>query len=305
MPSIKGKIQTVKKLNPKKSKSGKRSSNMIKARNLDKYYTKDEVANTCLEKFLPMIDDHTKLIEPSAGGGSFIRAAMAAGREITGFDILPEDSGIIRLDFLQEDIRDYISIEEAVFVGNPPFGKKGILATQFINKCLELCGTVGFILPIQFRKWSAQNKIIKGASLILDLDLPENSFTIEGKEFSLRCSFQVWSTNHPLDKDLRLTKAPATSHPEFEMWQYNRTPEAEKFFDYDWDFAVPRQGFYDYSVKVTKAEDCDRKKQWIFFKAKTPAALEKLKSLDFEALSKKNSGTPGFGKADVVQEYTK
>lgn len=289
----------------KTAKTVKAPSATKVAKDLDKYYTKDEVAVTCLASFLPLVALDAKLIEPSAGGGSFIRAAKAAGREISGFDILPEDTDIIKLDFIKESIKDHIDIDGAVFIGNPPFGKKGDLATQFINKCLELCGTVGFILPVQFRKWSAQSKILKGASLVLDLDMPEDAFTVVGKSYALRCSFQVWSTNHPLMTDLRLSKAPATSHPEFEMWQFNRTPEAEKFFDYDWDFAVPRQGFYDYSVKVTKKEDCDRKKQWIFFKAKTPAALEKLKSLDFEALSKKNSGTPGFGKADVVQEYTK
>jgi hypothetical protein len=275
------------------------------AKDLDKYYTRDEVASTCLGDFLPLVSETASLIEPSAGGGSFIRAAQAVGRTITGFDILPEDTGIIQLDFLADDIRDHIDIEDAVFVGNPPFGKKGVLAIQFINKCLELCGTVGFVLPIQFRKWSAQSKIIKGASLIMDKDLPEEAFSFNGKPYALRCSFQVWSTQHPQSKDLRLSKAPPTSHPEFEMWQYNRTKEAEKFFDYDWDFAVPRQGFYDYSVKVYKKEDCDRKKQWIFFKAKTPAALEKLNKLDFVELSKKNSGIPGFGKADVIQEYNK
>lgn len=275
------------------------------AKDLDKYYTKDEVAAACLEGFLPLVAEDAKLIEPSAGGGSFIRAALAAGREITGFDILPEDTGIIKLDFIQDNIKDHVDISGAVFVGNPPFGKKGDLAIKFINKCLELCGTVGFILPIQFRKWSAQSKILKGASLIQDVDLPEDAFTIEGKSYALRCSFQVWSTNHPLVKDLRLSKAPATSHPEFSMWQFNRTKEAEKFFDYDWDFAVPRQGFYDYSVKVYRQEDCDRKRQWIFFKAHSKAALEKLNKLDFVALSKKNSGIPGFGKADVIEEYTK
>ena len=45
------------------------------------------------------------------------------------------------------------------------------------------------------------------------------------------------------------------------------------------------------------------KKQWIFFKAKDKETLEKLKSIDFEKLSKKNIGIPGFGKADVVQEF--
>ena len=33
------------------------------------------------------------------------------------------------------------------------------------------------------------------------------------------------------------------------------------------------------------------------------AVLKRLLSLDFVKLSKKNIGTPGFGKADVVNEY--
>lgn len=275
------------------------------AKDLDKYYTKDDVASACLNVFLPLVPQAAKLIEPSAGGGSFMRAAQGYGRDIFGFDIRPEGTDIIKLDFLNDDIRNHVSIDVAVFVGNPPFGKKGDLAIQFINKCLDLCGIVGFILPIQFRKWSAQSKIQKGASLILDMDLPNDSFTFEGKPYSIRCSFQIWSRNHPLSKDLRLTKAPPTSHPDFEMWQYNRTKEAEKFFDYDWDFAVPRQGFYDYSIKVYKPEDCDRKKQWIFFKARTPEALIRLNEIDFVELSKLNSRIPGFGKADVIKEYTR
>lgn len=274
------------------------------ARDLDKYYTKDAIAVTCLAEFLPLIADDAGLIEPSAGGGAFLRAARAAGRDIKGFDILPEESSITKLDFLEGNIGDHIDPVNHVFLGNPPFGKKGTMAISFINKCLDLGGTVGFILPIQFRKWSAQSKIQKGASLILDMDLPEDAFEIEGKPYRIRSSFQVWSRNHPLLKDLRLDGPPPTSHPDFDMWQFNRTKEAEKFFDYDWDFAVPRQGFYDYSTKVYKAEDCDRKKQWIFFKARTPAILERLNKLDFVALSKKNSGIPGFGKADVIKEYT-
>lgn len=298
MSDIEEKVKPAKNLKTKKS-------NMIKAKNLDKYYTKDEVAIDCLEEFLPLVDNHTKLIEPSAGGGSFIRAAVAAGREITGFDILPEYDGVIELDFLSNDIKSHVDINNVAFIGNPPFGKKGGLAIQFINKCLKYSGTVGFILPLQFRKWSAQKQINVNARLIIDKDLDSESFEFNGKPYKVRCSFQVWSTEHPEKPDLRILLKPAISHPDFEMWQYNRTKAAEKFFDYDWDFAVPRQGFYDYSIKVYNKEECDRKKQWIFFKAKTSTALEKLKALDFEALSKKNSGTPGFGKADVVQEYTK
>lgn len=88
------------------------------------------------------------------------------------------------------------------------------------------------------------------------------------------------------------------------MYQYNRTEQTKKFFDYEWDFAVPRQGYLDYSIKALSKSECDMKQQWIFFKAKNKETLDKLKKLDFVKLSRKNIGIPGFGKADVVQEFT-
>lgn len=87
------------------------------------------------------------------------------------------------------------------------------------------------------------------------------------------------------------------------MWQYNRTKESEKYFDYNWDFAVLRQGYGDYNRLYTDKSTMDRKKQYIFFKTKDDITLSKLKSIDFNKLSLKNTTTPGFGKADVVEEY--
>ena len=65
-----------------------------------------------------------------------------------------------------------------------------------------------------------------------------------------------------------------------------------------------RQGFGDYQQKVHHQKDCDRRKQWILFKAKDTEALSRLESLDFASLSQNNTTTPGFGKADVVKLYT-
>ena len=106
--------------------------------------------------------------------------------------------------------------------------------------------------------------------------------------------------------DMRIRHSPQTKHPDFEMFQYNCTSEAAKFFDkstYKWDFAVPRQGFKDYHAKETDSGKLDRRIQWIFFKAKNRTVLARLQKIDFEKLSQKNSTIPGFGKADVVAEY--
>ncbi|NCU29434.1 hypothetical protein EOM60_02380 [Candidatus Saccharibacteria bacterium] len=47
----------------------------------------------------------------------------------------------------------------------------------------------------------------------------------------------------------------------------------------------------------------DRRTQWIFFRASNNNILHNLMKLDFNKLSHKNTSTPGFGKADVVQAY--
>lgn len=103
--------------------------------------------------------------------------------------------------------------------------------------------------------------------------------------------------------NLRITDAPPVNHPDFQMWQFNRMPGSDKVFENEFDFAVLRQGFGDYSAKVYDADECDRRKQWALFKANNPEALDRLMELNFDALSKLNTKTPGFGKADVVKAY--
>ena len=158
---------------------------------------------------------------------------------------------------------------------------------------------------MKIKKYSAQNQINPKAKLIYSMDLDENSFLFEDSEYSVRCCLQIWSLDFT-DFDLRISSPPVTKHPDFEMWQYNNTRLAEKYFDketYNWDFAVPRQGYKDYKIMESDPDKMDRRTQWIFFKAKDKKILKRLKDIDFDMLSKKNTSTPGFGKADVIQEY--
>ena len=87
------------------------------------------------------------------------------------------------------------------------------------------------------------------------------------------------------------------------MYLYNNTKQARKYFDYEWDFAVPRQGFYDYSLRIEKKEELSPRIQYMFFKGKTPEITERLKKIDYEKLALNNTTIKGFGKADVVKEY--
>lgn len=284
---------------------------MKKSKDYDKYYTKIEIAEDCYSAMktslanLQILPNNLIFIEPSAGSGVFLKVVK---ENIKGFDLVPEGENIIQNDFLSDkNLLDYLTAEEKkseiIIIGNPPFGKKSDLAIKFVNKSFEYSDIVGFIVPIQFRKWSVQKHIARKAKLILDKDLPENSFTLNDKDYKVRCCFQIWTLKN-IDTDLRIIKKPKTSHHDFKMYQYNATLQAEKYFSYDWDFAVPRQGYNDYSLKVFKNQEIDRGKQWIFFKAKNQEVLERLLKIDFVKLSKKNIGIPGFGKADVLEEYT-
>jgi hypothetical protein len=83
------------------------------------------------------------------------------------------------------------SLNNYVAIGNPPFGKKGKLALNFVNKAAETIDTIGFILPLTFRRWSIQSKLNKDLQLIYDINLEPNSFLYQDRIYSLNACFQI------------------------------------------------------------------------------------------------------------------
>ena len=271
--------------------------------NLDQFYTKTEVALSLTKKLNAYNLANYTFLEPSAGTGSFINALNFIFKEpkIIAVDIEPKSSCIIKKDFLEFETKH----KNIFTIGNPPFGKRASLAIKFFNHASNFSNYIAFILPLQFQKWSVQKHLNKDFKLILDETLEPNSFIFNGKEYSVRCCFQIW-TKLESKIDLRIKEAPPTKHKDFEMWQYNNTKETRKYFDkskYKWDFAVARQGYYNYKNFIYDENKLNPKVQYIFFKANNNNTLEKLKNIDFEKLSKKNTTIPGFGKADVVKEF--
>ena len=283
-------------------------------KDFDQFFTKDTIAEECLDDLLNTLKKNSGynlgdvcFLEPSAGGGSFLRALDKNHcSNYYACDIDPKNPKVAKHDFLNDNISTNLPKKESVIViGNPPFGRRARMAAAFINKALGYSETIAFILPLQFQKHSAQNKIVKAARLIYDKTLVPDAFVFNGKAYTVRCCFQIWTTR-TFGEDIRLRAAPITKHSDFDMWQYNNTREAEKYFDkesYKWDFAVPRQGYKDYSIKETDPSKMDHRTQWIFFRAKTPEVLDRLNQIDYDKLSKKNISIPGFGKADVIKEY--
>lgn len=92
---------------------------------LDKFYTQSHVSKHCFE-FLHSqltIPEEVIYLEPSAGGGSFLDLLP----HYVALDIAPEDERIEKQDYLKYETEktDFITI------GNPPFGKRSKLATDF------------------------------------------------------------------------------------------------------------------------------------------------------------------------------
>lgn len=246
------------------------------------------------------MESYDLIIEPSAGNGSFSNNIP----NCLALDIAPEHPSIKQQDFFSLKISND-KYKKVLTVGNPPFGKKAKLAIDFFNYAGKFSTTIAFIVPLQFRKWSVQSKLDINFKLIKDITLERNSFLANGKDYNLNCCFQIWTKETNLG-DIRIKSKPPIHHEDFDIWQYNRTEEAKKFFNkqiFGWDFAVPRQGFYDYSIRIFEEKDIDPKIQWIFFKAKNKKVLDTLLNIDYTKLSQNNTAIPGFGKADVIKEY--
>jgi predicted RNA methylase len=269
---------------------------------LGQFYTKPEVAKKCYDLVVSFLQNINKIqfIEPSAGTGSFfnllpnkyIQYNKNKYKTRLGFDIDPKEKQIEKKDFLNDYLNVNILLPKirVVIIGNPPFGNRSSLAIKFFNKAIRYGDTVAFIVPLQFKKWSVQSKLNKEFKLIKELLLDKNSFTFNNKDYGVRCVFQIWTKLDTQCKNLR---------------KYNNTKKTLKYFDYTWDFAVVRQGYYDYTKLITNKTKLNPKRQWIFFKASSNVILQRLKNLNFTQLSKNNTTVPGFGKADVIKEYVK
>lgn len=152
---------------------------------LDKFYTKPEIAKDFIDKC--NIESYTTVIEPSAGSGAFSSQIS----NCVAYDLDPESAGIIKQDWFKYKHATKKD-EKVLVIGNPPFGQQNSLAVAFINHSVSFADTVAFILPISFKKESVQARVDKHLTLVYEEILPKNSFTLDGKDYDVKCVFQIW-----------------------------------------------------------------------------------------------------------------
>jgi hypothetical protein len=170
----------------------------LNRKTIDKFYTKGDTINLCLIQVLQnlTIDKSRDLIiEPSAGNGAFIdyiEKEIGCHTNLY-YDIEPEHPKIKKQDFLELATDNFKKNHNRIHtIGNPPFGRQSSLAIKFIKKSCSYSDTISFILPKSFKKDSYKSKIPLEFHLVKEIDLPEKSFLLNGKDYNVPCVFQIW-----------------------------------------------------------------------------------------------------------------
>ena len=276
---------------------------------LGQFYTKSKVAGVCWEHFTNTLStlnlnlSNLFFVEPAAGTGAFYK--LLPSRKRLGIDLVPKCNDVKSQDFFS--VTDFPSSpKDTAIIGNPPFGKRGKLAIAFFNHAAHLADIVAFIVPVNFRKFTTHKQLDPSMRFISKLSLPRDAFYLHtGKSYSVNTEFQIWTRLESTHHDMRQYKRLPICHRDFQIWQYNNTPDALKVFRYPFDFAVPCQGWQNYSRRETDEKRCERNKQWILLKANNSGVLKRLMDIDYEGLAQEcATAVPGFRKGDLVKEYT-
>ena len=256
----------------------------MSSKSKDKFYTRPDIVDMCLKHINTMKYD--LIVEPSAGSGAFSNKLVC-----DAYDLYPDKDDIIEQDYLQ--LTSFGSDGKVLVIGNPPFGKSARLAIEFINHSYKLGATdIAFILPKTMLRYSAQRRIEAKLSLTLSIDLPKDSFTLDGKVYDVPCVFQIWSIDS--DSCLRVDKL-QNIHSDIEVHIFQKQKHSYKWLDWDYDMAIARCEANPSVVIGSRVSD-DR--HWILVKGN----VEPLIGVDWSKYQE-DKMTTGLSVGDVRKAY--
>jgi predicted RNA methylase len=203
----------------------------------DKYYTPDLVVKKVievLEKDVMPINKFSRIIEPSAGAGAFLKRLP---EKTIGYDIEPQAENIIKGDYLKQEIP---YLKNSLVIGNPPFGESGTLHTEFIKKSMEHSDYVAFVLPGDTYKKDKFEDI----ELYKSYMLPELKYS----GVKLKCCFNVYRKRKSKLQDKRIKNV--------EILIFSKSKNTTKKQEKDWLDIKSDIRFIAYgSIRVLKETD--------------------------------------------------
>lgn len=261
----------------------------LKRNVIDKYYTKNIVAENCIKHIKKNLDIKTidYIIEPSAGNGVFIKYIKKLSKYYKFYDIEPENEEIIKKDFLELIIKKNEN-KKIHIIGNPPFGRQSSTAIKFIKKCCEFADSISFILPKSFKKDSMKKYFSPYFHLIFQEDLPTNSFLVNDKNCDVPCVFQIWKLE---DKPRKIK--PKKIPKGFIFVKKNETP----------DISFRRVGVYAGKISLDIDDKSIQSHYFIkFTNGKTNKQnLTKLKKLTFNFNN--TVGPKSISKPEIIEQF--
>jgi len=173
---------------------------------LEQFYTTAERVKE-LSALINSLINFTEIIEPSAGDGIWFQGFHTPINY--AYDLEPKHPAVVKQDFL---LLDLPYKEGRLFIGNPPFGRRGSLATKFINKCASAGDYIAFILPASFGKASIQNQVDKSFHLLFQKELFDEEFRTATGTQKVKTIFQIWERRNYKRPELVKTNACADFH---------------------------------------------------------------------------------------------
>ena len=259
---------------------------------IDKYYTNPNVANLCIEKIMEYLKPTRQdlLIEPSAGNGSFIKGMKEISNRCEFYDIEPENSEIIKQDYMALNIERLLNETNLIHViGNPPFGRQSTMAIKFIKHSSKFANSISFILPKSFKKDSMQKHFPLDFHLIFQQDIEENGFLVDDNVYDVPCVFQIWQRkgeNRSVSEKL-IPKG-------FQFVKKSENP----------DIAFRRVGVYAGNIFKDEIENkSEQSHYFIKFDEKIPeSTIEQLNTIVFD--SRDNTvGPRSISKQELMKHY--
>lgn len=181
----------------------------------DKYYTPDPVVRKVievLEKDVMPINKFSRIIEPSAGAGAFLKRLP---KTVIGYDIEPQGENIIKGDYLKQNVP---YMKNSLVIGNPPFGSSGNLHTEFIKKSMEHSDYVAFVLPGDMYKKDKFENIELYKSYMLP--------AVKYSGVKLKCCFNIYRKRKGKSKEKNIK--------DVDIVTFSKTKDTTKRQELDW-----------------------------------------------------------------------